>query len=455
MRASTVIESGEQKKSSYSRRYLLALPLVGALVAVIAYPLKVTVDGFFYLSSARGLWTEQDAELVYWSREVGYVIFLKALNYFFGSGDVMLSALQGVMLSAPIAILVGMTVRVRTIFSKFLIALVVVSTFWVPQYFGYSSLVLKQPLLVAFVGFAAFVAGLSHSVVRARSVIALLSLTVLGAFVAPHVAINMKYLWMWPGLVVPFVIYARRQRLMGLRKRQYGDNKSHRFLGVRILFPLFFSAMIFVIGHVSQGLWDSYKKSNGADSALLVDYGMDESDAIFDRLTRPWTLVTGIKEEVPILMMLVGTDNVGGVKENELFTSIQADPVWRCGAYDAFYMPPYTEFGSYIQGTCRSRVGQGIARSVHGWGSLYYKILMIAAFVAPLVAFARRNWQVATVLSCGVWFGLIYAAYGGYTIDRYGLPIFPFGVAGAVYLVVEAFRLTIVSKSLRTTHSLF
>jgi len=80
---------------------------------------------------------------------------------------------------------------------------------------------------------------------------------------------------------------------------------------------------------------------------------------------------------------------------------------------------------------------------------------MIAAFVAPLVAFARRNWQVATVLSCGVWFGLIYAAYGGYTIDRYGLPIFPFGVAGAVYLVVEAFRLTIVSKSLRTTHSLF
>jgi hypothetical protein len=431
-----------------SRKYLFFLLLIGAVVAVACYPLKVTADGYHYMSSARALWTPEDSLFYYWIREPGYPFFLKALQYLFGSSDIPLSIFQSVMMSGAIAVLLGSVVQPKSRLAKMAVVSFGASTFFIGQFFGYSSFVLKQPMIVFFVALSAVLAGLSFVVKRSRSVILLLLAVLLGAVVAPQIAVSLKYFFLWPAFLVPMVLFIRRQRLMALRRKQYLIDSSKRIAIQKTVFPLAFSLMTVALMQLSENSWDNYKAENGPATARL-DYGFDESDNISNLILNPTRLLEGVMTKIPILLMFTPTDNPGKEMENILYTKIQADPAWLCGAYDEYSDPPYTEFGSYMARSCRSREAQNLVRSILPTGTLLYRILMVMAMLTPLFALALKRWTHFAIFGTGLWFALTYGFANRFTVDRYGLPIFPFGVAATVFLVSEV--ISLISKKRNLT----
>jgi hypothetical protein len=423
-----------------SRRYLVYLTAIGAAVAVAGYPLKVTVDGYFYLSSARGIWTPQDSELYYWIREPAYPIFLKALHYFFGSSDVLLSVFQSFMMSGAIAVLLGSVVKPEKVYSKLLVVTFASSCFFVGPFFGYSSFVLKQAMMVSFVALAAVIVRFAFVVKHSRTKVMLLAALLAGAVIAPQVSITLKYLYVWPAFVVPWVIFMRQQRLKFDGVFLLSLSNFRKLFVAKAIIPLLLSLGTLAAIQFSESLWNQYKDKNASESEYQ-DYGFDESSALSNRITNPKILWDGIFSEIPILLMLAPTDNAGGIKENIFYTQIQADPAWLCGAYDGFVKEPYTTYGSWMEKSCRSREVQNLVRWLMPAGELFYQIVMIAAMLAPLVALVLRRWAQAAVFGTGLWFALTYAFANGFTIDRYGLPIFPFGVAAVAFFASETFTL--------------
>jgi len=106
-----------------------------------------------------------------------------------------------------------------------------------------------------------------------------------------------------------------------------------------------------------------------------------------------------------------------------------------CGHFDYYERSPdLIEYGSYLKNTCRPEWGTALARSFHPVGSVAYRAVMLAIPVGFVLAAKKRNAIVLGTLAIPLLFLFMYSFGGAYVNDRYGLPLFPYGVTALVYV---------------------
>jgi hypothetical protein len=404
-----------------SPQYLFIVLLLGCLFAIAAYPLKVTVDGYTYLSSARSIFTNLGPTHYYWLREPGYPVFLRAIEVLIGSSDIAVTLGQSFLLAGSLTLsaYVAFRDRDKTVPSWLLLVLPVV--FFIPQFFGYSSIILKQPLIGIVIAVGAWFVMTSLAVQRARSLVTLLIVGLGVAALSPLIAFNLSYFWLWPAFIASSVLATRKVILLknseGLR---FGKGS---WCLVAVLFVLTYTASSFALSITSENLWETYKAERSGESTLLTEMNYQSGSLVRERLTDPLGAVRAILETTPELLMLTPNDNAGGVMENDYFTWIQVQSMWRCGAYDTYTNEPYTTLGSYVQPTCRSERAVELVRELHPAGKKLFQLSSIALLTSPVIFILRRRWRSLLFVSVPLWFVFNYGFHGGFVVDRYGHPV--------------------------------
>jgi hypothetical protein len=408
------------RRRTPSKRLIL-IPVIGCLFAVAAYPLKVTVDGYTYLSSARSIFTNLSPTHYYWLREPGYPIFLRAIEVFFGSSDIAVTIGQAFLLASALTLSAYVAFRdaAKSVPLWLIGALPVV--FLSPQFFGYSSMILKQPLIGVIVAVAAWFVIASLTVQRARSVIMLLVIGLVVATLAPLVAFNLSYFWLWPAFASSSILAGRKLKLLKISDGSNGRRtRSHCLAGGLVLL---YTGSSFFLSTLSEKIWDGYKADRSGSSTLLVDWNYPSQSIIRERMTDPIGTLKALLDTTPQLLMLAPNDNPGGVMENDYLTWIQVQEPWNCGAYDDYVNEPFTSFGSYIQRTCRSDQAVEIVRELHPQGKKLFQLSSIALLVSPVIFIFRRRWRSLLFVSVPLWFVFNYGFHGGFVVDRYGHPV--------------------------------
>lgn len=404
-------------------RALLVWPVFFSCLAVGAYPAKITVDGYFYLSSGKALFTDNFSTHYLWIREPGYPVFLRGLQEMFGSSDVVLSFFQAWLLLSPISLLLFLLISNRGKIFSFLVPFVLLIAVATPQYMGYSGMVLKQPMLVANLVLCSVVVAYSYRRPTRRGFAAVASL--IGLLTALSVAISLTQRYMWFATsIVCAVAWFRAGVRRPFRKIKIAQ------LQKGALACIILGSVCFLAGSVSLAWWDGVRSRNAPEEMQNSQVTVDETGRLALWLSDPGASFKEALDDFQALLMIGPTENSGGVKENELFSSIQAHPAWRCGAADEFTLEPYTAYGrSAISFSCRSEQLHGLANKIHGLGSLAYKMIMISGlFSFGLLALRRKLYRLL-VLAPGMCFVIIYSASGSFVVDRYGLPFFPFALA--------------------------
>jgi hypothetical protein len=412
---------GKAMRYRISSRYLVVVPLVGCLFAIAAYPLKVTVDGFTYLSSAKSIFTELSPTHYYWLREPGYPVFLRAVEILFGTSDVSVTIGQAFLLAGSLTLSAYVAFRSHEKLIPVWLPILLPVVFFSPQFFGYSSMIVKQPLIGFVIAVAAWIVMSSLSVQRARSVVILLIVGLVMAALAPLIAFNLSYFWLWPAFLSSAIIASRKVKLLKL-SGNLNRSKKHVIIFAGA-FVLLYTAASFVLSSTSENVWEKYKGERSGASTLLVEWNYPTSSVFRERLTNPIGAAKALVDTTPQLLMLTPNDNPGGVMENDFLTWIQVQEIWRCGAYDDYVNEPYTSLGSYVQATCRSEQAVGLVRDLHSEGKKLFQLSSIALLVSPVLFILRRRWRSLLFVSVPLWFVFNYGFHGGFVVDRYGHPV--------------------------------
>jgi hypothetical protein len=408
--------------------------LTGVLVSLAAYPLKVTPDGFTYMSSARSIFSDLARANFLWVREPGYPLYLRVVTHLFGTGDWVISASQGFIMAGSLAVVAFLFFKTGNQKVHVLVPVALCFAYLIPQYFGYSSMVLKQPLIGAVLPVAGLLLSSSVTARHPGRVLLLLATTLIGAAVVPLISFNLKYYWVLVTAVICTTLVVRKFRLI----QNYSTRKTLALRSVLLLaFLLAFPLASWTIANESLDRWDTYKSEQTDGSAPESDYGLAGGETLKDSLLNPIDTFQRIWRETPKLLMIAPSDNAFGVKENDLYTSFQADPYWVCGAYDEFNYEPYSSFGRFVSPTCRSRWAQGVVRDLHSFGSDFYVACSWSLLVAPFVMAIRRKLRLLVTLLSPYLFILMYGVHGGFTIDRYGHPLFPFAFVSLMFLIAS------------------
>jgi hypothetical protein len=121
--------------------------VVTVLWCLFVIPLKVTVDGHLYMSSARALFTDKMVSNYYFIREPFFPFMLKIIKFFFGNNDLGVIAVQASLLSGSlviVAFIVLDTLKIKKI-NIFLSILFIVFSLN-PFFLMFSGLILQQSL---------------------------------------------------------------------------------------------------------------------------------------------------------------------------------------------------------------------------------------------------------------------------------------------------------------------
>jgi hypothetical protein len=423
-----------RRRLQISGRWLWVAVAVGVVVSLAAYPLKVTPDGFTYVSSARSIFSDLAQTNFLWVREPGYPLFLRVVTHLFGTGDWVISSGQAVMMAGSLALVAWLFFKSTSRKIHFLVPVGLCFAYLIPQYFGYSSMILKQPLIGVVLPLAALLLSKSTTVREPGRVVLLIVLTLFGAAIVPLVSFNLKYFWVLVAAAISIALTARKFRLI----RNYSTRKTIFLRSIALLaFLLAMPLTSWAIANKSLERWDNYKFEQTDGSAPDSSYGLEEGETLKDSILNPIRTVQSIWRETPKLLMIAPSDNAFGVKENDLYTLFQADPYWVCGAYDEYNYEPYSSFGRYIAPTCRSRWAQGVVKDLHSFGSDFYVLCSWSLLIAPIVMLIRRKYQLLFALLSPFLFIFMYGVHGGYTIDRYGHPLFPFAFVSLMFLVAS------------------
>lgn len=422
---------------------------------MLAVPLQVSVDGYFYLSSARSLFTEDRDRFYAFVREPGYPILLRTVHDVLGSADVWLGLVQGFMLGFAV-FFIGFLIlpprrNLRTVVQFLGLYLAAIN----PVYFAYSGYVLQQPwqafLLAAWfvlmwlalmrqsLGSAAgsLLAGIALAVVSAWSSIALsylmyLPLTVLSACV----------LWRTWQLVerrrmARAISAAPALGLSGITASQ--SPSRYRITIAIVLLGSLLSAV--VIAGLATATTEGWYRAGAA----AVSEGRNElqpaaeitpQEAIGYNLSAPWLLI----RRLPTLVFGVGAVTMLGptvssdrVQENVVFSRISFTPQWLCGAYHDFTFYPYTDYArGWITQTCRDRWAQGVLADYAPIGAWLYRLASIALLTVWVPLLLARRWRELLLFLPAYGFLAAYVSVN-FLIDRYGLPLYAFGI-GALLL---------------------
>ena len=415
--------------SAFSRpqAIILTFACLGSLSSTLLYPTVVWTDSYHYLSSAKSIFTSDFQAHYFWNREPGYPVLLKFLNGISNNQSVVISAVQGLILGTSAIlpayfIFLSQPKSLRVLNKSFIYISPII--FLTPQYFGYSSSLLKQTPIVLF---AALSVSLINSSQR-RQIRKTVFLVFTGTLISSFFSISAAWFWTSASIVAGFILASNAYQPQVAKVLD---------LVARLAFILGLFIISMTASWLGRSTWNSVRASVAPTSDLTLP-SVSTSSVMTNLLQDPTDFFsTGIRRVFSLTML--GPTDGGGVKNNEIMSEVQLYAGKECGHFDFYEKPDeLIEYTSYLKQSCRPKWGTSIARSFHPVGSISYKLTMVAIAIAFLLALRRHDNTVAFTIAIALLFLMFYSFGGQYTNDRYGLPLFPFGIMSLIYLKATA-----------------
>lgn len=431
------------KTMSYRVAAFLIVGIV-TIVSVTAVPLKVTVDGVLYISSAKSLFKSELATHYVWYREPGYPLFLKAIHYL-GNDGLFVIAAQAICLGLAsfIALYAVRRMLRQTNVTVAQVLLTVVLTLN-PMYLIYSALVLQQALFalqLAFCGLGVVWALRRPSWLRRST---LLILVMLNYFVSIWTSIGWLYLALVP-TALTIVLCFWPATLKQLRRATTVAWKSVTGLLLSVGIVAL-CALVYVVGLQVYSGWEAVKAPYLSSAQV--------PGAVIEPLSSvPYIPTAQEMTSRMLALMHMGTIEPY-TQENDLFLRQQMLPDWAFSQWDTkFIAEPYSSYADgYFSLPNPSDMLHDVIAKNSGWAPTLYSTAFVGFLLALALALVRRTWGLLLVLSVPLAFIAVYAASNS-PIDRYGIPAYPWAVASVVVLFTWLGRLLLLSslgKRMRT-----
>lgn len=412
----------------------LTIVMAVTFMAYLTIPLKVTVDGVNYISSAKALFTQDISSKYVWYREPGYPLFIKLIHGLSEDGS-LLVVCQGLCLGIAAAICFFLVRRsqgqVHTNPFEILIAIVLVLN---PAFLIYSGLVLQQALFSLILSCFALLTffSVTTDISKKLRVLLILLTTIMLYITAITTSIGWIYLGLFPAVSV-FVILSVKK----LKSFPIFRITRHGIL-LWIVTSLIISAALILttykIGISTYGTWERYKQSN-----IPASFSMPNVIA-------PLETVPYIPTPVEISSRMLSIMSIGLQEhytyENKLFLDQQMRRIWPLSEWDTAYIShPYSDYASgYISLTNPNKLAHDIYSYFSKYAINAYRVTFLASLITFIWSMIKKQWLVVGVQLFPLYFIFVYAASNS-PIDRYGIPAFPFAAASTGLLITLIFQL--------------
>lgn len=378
-------------------------------------PLKVTVDGYFYLSNAKLFFTKDFAQSYYWVRDPGYSIFLRLIHGLFGNSDRIVIGIQGSLMIFSFYLLMKVLLSdLKNKRMKLLLYVLLLTCFINPLNIFYSGMILQQSLFTAFINLLVYFYVKNKSSIMSRGNIIVLIIFIISASLTSIV----------------LVLYTFATLFLFLLIRYLGNRKEFKLFG--ILFTYFSLLMISLLIVFS---WGQYKNASISNSSENYDLNLLSKTPFSNSTDNSY-----LSEELTSLIFRIkGLTHLGptildsGAHETDIFVGWMMNPDFRCGAYDAFELKPYTDFArNYFQPSCPGATAFKVQNVFYSQYTTYqleiawYFYFFTTLLMVFLILF-RFRYQISTAIlvsgSTFLWL-LIYSLGTNGNYDRYGMPVY-------------------------------
>lgn len=399
--------------TSFKRSFIVILSVIPA-VAVLCVPPQVTVDGIFYVSSAKSLFSKQFAHLYTWYREPGYPLFLRAIHLF-GDSALLVVLAQGLCIAAGIAIVTYVSRRALGFHSVTRIQLAVTLIFACnPIFIMYAGNFLQQAFFCLLISGFALIVEWSRKLPTFLTTTKLILIAVGLYMVSILTSIGWLYFGLIPLWISAFVLFQKKWKLKKLKL----SAKSFTLKAAVVLIAF---ASIYGLGRITYAGWETFKLpyTENLEARTYVVKPLEKLPIIPDPIY--------LGSRMLAVMDFIHVEPYE--PQNEIFlgaSMTKGDPK---ADYDGAYInKPYSTYAyGYFSMENPSIIGHSVITLFSPIASTLYKVLFaVFIFFSAFIAI-KRNWATLFILSVPWSFIFIHAA-NGTPVDRYGIPTYIFAV---------------------------
>lgn len=399
------------------------------VVAVLCVPPQVTVDGIFYVSSAKSLFSKQFSHLYTWYREPGYPLFLRTIHLLGDSAFLVVLA-QGLCIAAGVAIVTYVSRRALGFHSVTRLQLAITIIFACnPIFIMYAGNFLQQ----AF--FCLLIAGFALVIEWARKLPSFLNI---GKLISIAIALYLVSIftsigWLYFGLIPMFIVsFHVTNQLMERKIKQI----SFKRILIKSLVILLSFVAIYALGRGTYSLWENYK----------VPYTKNFEARTY--VVKPLETLPTLPDPVFLGSRMLAVMDFIHVEpyepQNEIFlgaSMTKGDPK---ADYDGAYInKPYTTYAyGYFAMSNPSIIGHTVLTTFSPVAGYLYKFAFSVMIITSIIFIFLRKWSLLAILSVPWAFIFIHAA-NGTPVDRYGIPSYVFATvftALSFSLLIEKFK---------------
>lgn len=393
--------------------------LLTPIVSVLAIPTQITVDGIFYVASAKALFSPDFADFYIWYREPGYPLFLKAIHLL-GNSALYVQAVQALCMGLSVWMLLYAFRRAlgHNNLTRTQVALAFLFMFN-PMFFTYSGNFLQQALfcliLATFAVLVEWSRKLPEKVSDGRLAVFSLALYVFGILTS----IGWLYLSLFPLLL----IWANIVRRATVRRKESGKSTSQAITTVVGIFAV---ALLLVssygIGRATYAGWESFKAPYAAQATY------DTS------VVSPLETVPTLQDPIYIATRFLALMDIGHIDQyepqNEIFSEAAMRLRFVKSEYDTAYVNlPTTDYApGYFALSDPSIIAHSIFSILAPASQLAYKGMYALFALLTLLLLWKRRWAALAIALIPMSFIFIHAA-NNTPVDRYGIPGFSFAIS--------------------------
>lgn len=388
------------------------------IVSILAIPTQVTVDGIFYIASAKSLFTPDFGEFYIWYREPGYPLLL-SLIHLAGNNALYVQAVQAFFMGFSVWMLLYAFRRTAGFSTLTYLQLGLALLFiFNPMFFSYSGNFLQQAffcfILASFAVLVEWARKLPKHITDRGLILLTLSLYV----IAVLTSVGWLYFAVFPIFIVFINIVSR------WRKNRIANKKitsSTRQIVLSVIAVVLLTAVSFGLGRVVYAGWESFK-------APYVTQANYETTVVSpDSLPQVGNPID-IAIRFLALMDIVHVDPYE--PQNEIFSEAAMRLRFLHSEWDTAYVnKPTTDYApGYFALSDPSLIGHSVFSILAPAGQPVYKITYGAFALLTLLLLIRRKWSALAIALIPMSFIFIHAA-NNTPVDRYGIPGYPFAIA--------------------------
>jgi hypothetical protein len=415
------------------------------IVAATSVPSVITPDGYAYLLGADVIGSSGMPDFFPWYREPLYPVMLLAMTGLAGSTDL------GLVIAQAGALGIGATLIVSAFLPgtrRWIVVLLATLLACSPINIGYAGTVLQQAWFLLALGMYTWLISWTWRTKPSRSWVAfVLALPLMSLWV--HLGQQMVYIGAPLGLGIT-AGFLHRYLSPG------GDPEGLPRVFTRVKAPaaraaagLVLAALVATLftawGSASLKPWERFKTEQIAkrtgEAIYLTDLGLSVNVVRDQILKDPATFFSRLPADARGILSLGPSTwpPLQGAQENHViighaFTEEQ----FRCGVGLPPGASPDVQLASDVLAQrCRTEVGHRWLGRAMPVGHLLTSLSGFLFLAAPVVLMMLRHWRALTLMLVPYTFFALYLALNA-GIDRYGMPLYPFGLAAGAAVFVAA-----------------